>query len=1119
MSSIGGSDSQEGMTTVAPTDEGYGTAPTSPTSTAASRCLRYLRGGGMKRPKVDLGWNGDRLGESAQGSSHPFEAPFRTNNPGALSSSHPFVRKLTGRGFVYMRDGRVAAYDRRLTGRSSAIDIWQSVDATEPMLQLSRTFKCDQGKEWDLGEINELMELADGRIAAAGVAKEPFKPGVQAIVLFPVPAMRQHGGTTSHRMGVSRALNAVGGAVSSNAITGAIAGGARRLGEIEGSIAAVGDAVIQSNAITGAVAGGARRLAENAGSVAGAGVGGARRLAENAGSMAGSTITGVVMAAAGSWAEEGQGGAGTTKEGHTAGDQVAQVILLNQSGDLLPSFVTFSKIPVPGSQYFDDTRMFGLADGNLVTLTHRKDNQRFVEIWDFSAGGNGRVTASRRLEDNEVLSFFLELPDGRLVTVSRAKKGDLVDALIKIWDKSNDKPTTIKSIIEDATNKKQKLGVTKQMSLSASQFMSTMKDNKEEDERKKEVGLDKRQLMYTINLLKGGKQLAWGQGRHVVIATIPGPGVKNENTDKPVELKGHTEAIRNLVELKGARLASVAGAVVRIWNVPGVNESASLESFVEYSGQGIFQCLIELSDGRLAFSEYSGKIDVWNSANEEKNLELRGHTYSGGYDLARSGVVVAEGAVSCMVELSDGRLASAGMSDGTVRIWDIKESSIGKREAMYTLHQDSVAFENLQSPNDRWNGLAQLDDNRIVARTGINYITFNLPKLEMAYDHKLLFHGKESSANDIKMALKSFMLNKESGGVDMLGHLLESATRVLICEKAPALNSAAQLMHAIEHMVVEEEDQDRVDYLVERIARCVQTLSADKWLFKFIILNIGDDSITSSLEKSALLRSIIATQFQSGPRILYGIESVVFLLFMFLYLRRVFYNKAIYEQQPYYDYVEVCCYALLAFRCSSEVLSTWFWEVKDETGEIKTFIYSLSTLLIVALGIEIALVFAGTVPFMCGIAVFILIYPLIYYSFPFVAWLVSPQSHLAVAEPELRPQKTYRKLRLALFVSETWGSEPWNYVDVGVLLATGHSMISARHDNDTSMIIAVVFLWLKLLCQLKTTYLSYATFIHVSGSTEAGAASSPPIPSVLRAKRSPNLRSPRTLYACSKCNR
>ena len=87
-------------------------------------------------------------------------------------------------------------------------------------------------------------------------------------------------------------------------------------------------------------------------------------------------------------------------------------------------------------------------------------------------------------------------------------------------------------------------------------------------------------------------------------------------------------------------------------------------------------------------------------------LRLKGHTYSGGYDLTRitdgEKVTVADGAVSSMVELSDGRLASAGMSDGSIQVWDVRETTgVDHRDATYKLSQNIVAFENMNTPDDR----------------------------------------------------------------------------------------------------------------------------------------------------------------------------------------------------------------------------------------------------------------------------------------------------------------------------------------------------------------------------------------------------------------------------------
>ena len=247
------------------------------------------------------------------------------------------------------------------------------------------------------------------------------------------------------------------------------------------------------------------------------------------------------------------------------------------------------------------------------------------------------------------------------------------------------------------------------------------------------------------------------------------------------------------------RLASVGGPEVCIWNLTAKMISSSpaavrtikkdpldaLEIHKTIVGASIsLQCLIELRDGRLAFSDHHGPMYVWNATAElklneaaekiqavrrgaivrsmskrganaqieflargaikrsltksqsqvksksksriipksnmkkieeepekmEENktflLRLKGHTYSGGYDLTRitdgEKVTVADGAVSSMVELSDGRLASAGMSDGSIQVWDVRETTgVDHRDATYKLSQNIVAFENMNTPDDR----------------------------------------------------------------------------------------------------------------------------------------------------------------------------------------------------------------------------------------------------------------------------------------------------------------------------------------------------------------------------------------------------------------------------------
>ena len=347
----------------------------------------------------------------------------------------------------------------------------------------------------------------------------------------------------------------------------------------------------------------------------------------------------------------------------------------------------------------------------------------------------------------------------------------------------------------------------------------------------------------------------------------------------------------------------------------------------------------------------------------------------------------------------------------------------------------------------------------------------------MLYDNYVLIRGRELTQHDTGVSLKRFLKNEKNGGVKMIEHLLESATRILICEKNPPLQNAANLMFSVEEMIGDEDDEERKKYLLKCFARCVQTLAADKWLFQYIILNNGDDGIRETLEKSALFRSIIAVQFRQGPRAVFAFETTIFIIFMVIYLYRIYDQRSL-NQQSFFGAVEVGCYVLLGIRCLSEVLSTWYWELQEENVENKHFAFSLSGILVGVFLVGFGLGLLTTAAFYAAIIIFVLLYPWVYYGVAIVAFLVSPHSNLGIAAQQLTPHNTYSKLRLALFVSADFGLEPWNYVDVGLLVTCGHSMMTGSEGDF--MLASVVFLWLKLLGQLKTTYLSFATFVNVS---------------------------------------
>ena len=174
-------------------------------------------------------------------------------------------------------------------------------------------------------------------------------------------------------------------------------------------------------------------------------------------------------------------------------------------------------------------------------------------------------------------------------------------------------------------------------------------------------------------------------------------------------LRGHTDVINCVIQLKSGVIASCGNDnTIRLWNVDTGVCTATFKGHTRW-----VMTIIQLRDGRLVSGSDDKTIKIWNVNTGYCVNTLRGHMkwvkclleLDDGYLVSGTG---SKGPVNCIIQLSDGRVASASTA-GFIRFWDYIYS--GSSINSFAISKTAI------------NTCIQLRDGRIVAGTSDGSIT------------------------------------------------------------------------------------------------------------------------------------------------------------------------------------------------------------------------------------------------------------------------------------------------------------------------------------------------------------------------------------------------------------
>jgi WD40 repeat protein len=276
-----------------------------------------------------------------------------------------------------------------------------------------------------------------------------------------------------------------------------------------------------------------------------------------------------------------------------------------------------------------------LSDGRLVSTSFDKT----IRIWNIS-----NVTCEKVLSDDTMVYQVIELSIGRL-----ASKGEA----IKIWN--------IATGACERTLVQGWKGVIYMSVLSDGRLASASSCASDDTTIKiwnVNTGICERSLLghntghKCILLLSDGRLASAGNDETIKIWDI-------DQGTYETDLVADMDSSCVLIELSGGRLIAKAFYVITIWDIDkGLPIGSPLSE--------VSDCVIELSNGRIASGTVKGTVNIWNINNGTCERTLKGHT---------AGVLV-------VLKLDDDRLASASR-DGAIKIWNINSGTCERTLSEY----------------------------------------------------------------------------------------------------------------------------------------------------------------------------------------------------------------------------------------------------------------------------------------------------------------------------------------------------------------------------------------------------------------------------------------------------